>query len=173
MMHVETIDEYFARGGTITVCPTSGRSDRELGAILTVKKGEAGWYARISYRGGRIIYAYQTDNPAMARPKAGMRVSFAIRNHEMQLRAFELGTRRLCPVASVAAPSAAHRLVLAQLVEPRRVARHQPAGYEGHGAGGSADIDGDGIVENAARPGRCDGPTVDSAVLVKPVRGSV
>jgi hypothetical protein len=57
------------------------------------------------------------------------------------------------------ARNAARRLILAHLIEARRIAGGQPT--RGEGAGRRIDPDRYRIVCNAARAGRCDGPAAE------------
>jgi hypothetical protein len=65
-------------------------------------------------------------------------------------------------------PLAPGRFILARFVKARRVAGNAPASDEGDGAGRAAHVDGGGIIEDTACPGRSDRPSAKPAIFVEP-----
>jgi hypothetical protein len=60
------------------------------------------------------------------------------------------------------------RFILAQFVEARRIARNAPASDEGDRTGRATHVDADGIVEDAARSGRGNRPSAETAIFIQP-----
>jgi hypothetical protein len=68
-----------------------------------------------------------------------------------------------------ATPLAPGRFILAKLIEAGRIASNAPASDEGDRTGRAAHIDGDGVVEYAARSGRSDRPSAEPAIFIQPL----
>src|SRR4051812_30082804 len=68
-----------------------------------------------------------------------------------------------------ATPLAPCRRILAKLIEARRITRNAPSRHESDRARRAAHVDGYGIVEHIARPGRRDRPAAETAIFIEPV----